>query len=168
MEQRRNWIGLGVIGIGLLLLGFMLGSRSAGPAWQASAPPAPVYQQAPGDRHAPGWREERSERRFEARGGLLPRGYERADGPRHGGFGMMFFAPFFFLGGLLKLALLTLLVLAALRFFRRGDQRPWGGPPWSRGEHREHREPDRPRDEGAQDRSGPEDPTSYTGGTTRL
>jgi hypothetical protein len=148
MEPRRG-IGWAAIAIGLVLLGYMLGSRGNEGRWHAYGPPGFTQQAPQGYQQAPG-----------------PHGWERP-GHGHRGFGpgAFFFAPLFFLGGLLKLALLGFLLFAALRFF--SGRRPWDGPPWSHGTGERSGEPrDDRRTEG--ERKGPDEPTSYTGGTTKL
>jgi hypothetical protein len=162
MEPRRG-IGWAAIAIGLVLLGYMLGSRGNEGRWQAYGPPG-FAQQAPQGWERPGPQD------FQQ----APPGYQQAPGaqgwerPGHGhrgfGPGPFFFGPLFFLGGLLKLALLGLLLFAALRFF--GGRRPWGGPPWARGEGEQGGARDERRDTG--ERQQPDEPTSYTGGTTKL
>jgi predicted lipid-binding transport protein (Tim44 family) len=160
MDVRRG-IGWAAIAIGLVLFGFMLGSRGDERRWQAYGPPGFAQQAPQGYQQAPG-----------------PQGYQQAPGPQgwerpghgphgHRGFGpgAFFFGPLFFLGGLLKLALLGFLLFAALRFF--SGRRPWDGPPWSHGTGERSGEPrDDRRTEG--ERKGPDEPTSYTGGTTKL
>ncbi|HWQ12970.1 MAG TPA: hypothetical protein VNL77_09225, partial [Roseiflexaceae bacterium] len=48
MEHPRRGLGWILIAIGLVALGYMLGSWSAGPRWQAYGPPQGYYQPAPG------------------------------------------------------------------------------------------------------------------------
>ncbi len=162
-DRRVGWI---VIAIGALILGYMLGSaRNSQPpviyigsndaAVAPQAPQAPgqrVAPQAPGPQFGP-WRGDR-----------FGPGWRHQDGPQFGpgvhAHRPFFFAPFMFLGGLLKLGLLALLVFWVLRRWR-------GGPPWARRWHE-----DRPAD--AEKRSAPQstesnnDDTTYTGGTTKL
>ena len=85
------------------------------------------------------------------------------------GHGMMFFAPFMFVGGLIKLLFFGGLIMLALRFFRGRRHGPWGrGPghgPWGEGrsgcggkregEHDETRDP-------------PSEPGASTGSTVKL
>lgn len=150
MEINRNW-GWAAIAIGLVALGFAFGSRFDGPrhaGYRPSYGPSGYTQQVP-----PGY----GPQGYEQRG---PQGYERGwrgSGP--------FLFPFFFLGGLLKLALFGLLAFAALRFLR--GRRPWGGPPWGRGGPWDGPNGGK-REEGERERRGPEEPTSYTDGTVRL
>lgn len=156
MEPRRGF-GMVAIAIGLVLLGFMMG-RSGDSRWGGHGPgygyqqmgPQQGYQQAP-----------QQDYQQAPQQGFRQMGPGQGYGPMHGrggqgGHGGFFFLPLMLIGGLMKLGLLALLALALLKFF---GKRPWGGPPWQRRDEpkREEREP-----------KDPEEPTSYTGGTTRL
>ncbi len=148
MEGQGRKLGLIAIGLGLLVLGFMLGSRgAAAPRWHAYGPPAGYEQQAPPAPRAPGYEQPRYEQpRYEQQ---APRGEFGSWHGRGYGHPPFFLAPLFFIGGLAKLALLGLLLFALLRHFGRGRG------PGDKGK-------------GDSDRPGPEQPTSYTDGTVRL
>jgi len=95
--------------------------------------------------------------------------------PQHGawgygrGHGHGFFAPFFFLGGLLKLLFVAALVALAFRFFHGRRHGPWGrGPrygPWGHGGSGCGGQGEGERSE---PRDPPAEPGAATGSTVKL
>lgn len=157
-NRRLGWIavGLGVLSLFLAISGradsrhtpYMMGygpqSRYVAPAAPEVAPQAP---QAPPMYHD-GWQ-----------------GQGRGDWGH--GRGMMFFGPFIFLGGLLKLLFFGGLFFLALRFLRGRRHGPWGRGPgqgsWGGGPGSGNGE-----DERSEPRDPPAEPGASTGSTVKL
>lgn len=148
-NRRLGWIA---VGLGALALIIALTGRAEsrttpqfawgyGPQQGYVAPQGPpAGQQAP-PMMRDGWQE---------RGAW---GYGR-------GHGHWFFAPFFFLGGLLKLIFFAALMALALRFFRGRRHGPWGhGGPGCGGKGEGER---------SEPRDPPAEPGAATGSTVKL
>lgn len=161
MERRESWLGYLAIGLGVLALLVALHGQTApqvsiqvpwaGAQQVPAAPAPPAAPPAPAEPARPEGprafrRELEQELRFRGPGPWHEHGWGHVHGPFAGGFGPgLFFWPFMFLGGLIKLGLALLAVMLGLRLLR-GRRGPWSG--WHRhpggNEPHTHRPPEPP------------------------